>query len=483
MNKAGRTALLALSLFAYGCGGGGGSADGSAVSIVPPPPLPLPPPPPPPPPAPPPPPPPPLLTAPTQTVVTALGGFGMLAEFRFYPTGYSLNSKDYTLASSDRQGKYPAQPGQALFPGFSGGVNTANNATLEKSASGVDSAAAMFMSNRAPAGATVVSPLTSLLVGSNTEEKLEAQLGVNGSLFGLSTDRAITTFVPTDALSSTDVTIAADGERLLAHHIRVLAVAAALQPISDGSLYPSGLKLYNLDAMRAYLDVAPPQFLYTNSNMVGLLSSVNLSGVLPATAYRTDVLSAAAHLVNAYASAVGIRIANRQQATRFILGIWGYLVPELGRLLKANDAATAAEILAVTNQQILDATQRFNEQLPFDPNDNFFPAPDFYQVAKGGTYTVSATSGYDSPDRAFNSNDLHINPNPQGGNNFFPGISQVTAVTVPQINSNEVKAVLNADGTVTIQPTATFTGVTYFDYTVRHTIGDIEQGRVYVRVR
>lgn len=418
-----------------------------------------------------------------EAVVTAVAGFGMLAEFRFYPTGFSVNAADYSSASGDRQGRYPIQSGQSLFRVISNGLPSANYAAIDKFVFGIDSAGSMLFANRAPADATVISPLTTLLVGNNSEAKLETQLGINGSLFGLSSDRAIKTFVPLDALTSTDAAIAADGERLLAHHIRVMAVAAAFEHMNSGRSDPSGLKFYNMDGVRAYLDTAGAQFIYTNANMSALLSTVNFGGIFPPPVYRPDVISAAAHLVNAYASTIGVRISNRQQAARFTLGIWGYLVPELTRLLRANDAATAVEILAVNNQQILDATARFSEQLPFDQNDNFFPAPDFYPIARGGVYIVPAVDAGSNGDGPLNSNDIHIEPDITSGGHFFPGTSQVTAVTVPQGNAGEVSAVLNGDGTVTIRPAAAFTGVTYFDYTVRHSRGDIKQGRVYVMVR
>jgi hypothetical protein len=403
----------------------------------------------------------------------------MLAEFRFYPTGYNQNATDVAARSGDRQGRYPIQSGQALFTTFFGNLPT-NYAAVDKQAFGIDAAAGMFVNYRAPADATVITPLTTLLVGANTEAKLESQLGIDGGVFGLATDRALKTFVPIDALTSSDSTTAADGERLLASHIRVMAVAAALQHMTGAPSDPSGVKIYDMNGLRAYLDGVGTQFIFTNANMSALLGT---GGAFPRPTYRPDVISAAAHLVDAYAATIGIRIANRQQATRFTLGIWGYLVPTITRLLQANDAATASEILAVNNQQILDATARFSEQLPFDANDNFFPAPDFYPIARGGVYTVPAVDVGSNGDGPLNSNDIHIEPDTTSGNHFFPGASQVTAVTVPQANASEVSAVLNGDGTVTIRPAAAFTGVTYFDYTVRHSRGDIKQGRVYVMVR
>ncbi len=159
------------------------------------------------------------------------------------------------------------------------------------------------------------------------------------------------------------------------------------------------------------------------------------------------MVSAAAHLVNAYAAAIGVRIAGRQQAGRFTLGIWGYMIPELTRLLKANDAATAAEVLAINSQQILDATARYAEQLPFDVNDNFFPAPDFFQIAKDGSVTIPAAL---TDAGRLNNNDVHVSPQASDGNHFYSGLniglSTITAITVPQANTGEVTITLNADG-------------------------------------
>jgi hypothetical protein len=57
-------------------------------------------------------------------------------------------------------------------------------------------------------------------------------------------------------------------------------------------------------------------------------------------------------------------------------------------------------------------------------------------------------------------------------------------VTLPPVNAAEVSAVLNADKTVAITALGSFTGVTYFDYTVRlNFTGETRTGRVYVIVR
>jgi Bacterial Ig domain len=467
MKKSRSAAVLAISMIVYACGGGGSSSSGgvSPVVIAPTPPTAPPPPPPPPPPP----------------VITAIGAFSMLAEFRFFPTGYNVNLTNASSASGDRQGRYPIQSGQPLFSATFGSPPS-NYATVEKQAFGLDSAGVFLFGGVAPAEATVISPLTILLYAANNEDKLETQLGINGSLFGLSTNRPIMTFVPTDALTSTDAAVAADGERLLAHHLRVLAVGAALEHMAAPA-DPSGLKRYNIDGVKRFLDAAPARFIFNNSDMTALLRTVDFGGRFPKPVYRDDVFSAAAHLVNAYASTIGVRIASREQAAKFQIGIWGYLVPELTRLLEANDAATAAEVLAITNSQILAEISRYSEQLAFDVNDNYFPSPDFYSIAKGGSYLVPSFDEGSNGNGPLTSNDIHLNPDPVSANHFGSGSAKVTSLSVPQVNISEISVTLNADGTVLIRPAANFVGVTYFDYTATHPRGDVEQGRVYVRVR
>ena len=223
---------------------------------------------------------------------------------------------------------------------------------------------------------------------------------------------------------------------------------------------------------------------YTNSTVSTLLRTSTFPGQSPQPAYSDEVISAAAHLVNAYCSALGVRIATREQAARWQLGIWGYLIPELTRLLKANNSTVAAEFAAVTNQQIIDATRRFTEQVSVSASDGLFQQADFYPIARGETYLVPAFDEGSNGNGPLNSNDLALQSSATNGIGGGEPGTAITAVTVPPINAAEVSAVLNADKTVAITALGSFTGVTYFDYTVRlNYSGETRTGRVYVIVR
>jgi hypothetical protein len=468
MQRRGRVAVLALSLIVYGCGGGGGGSGGSTpVIVTPPPPTPPPPPPPPPP------------------VISTSGAYISLTEIRFYPGGYNPGSGAYSNVSSDRTGQFPIVTGLPLFSVFSGAAT--NYSTFEKFAFGVDTAGLFYFWAQAPADSRVVSPISHLLMGNTTESKLETQLGINGSLFGLQADRDLKSFSAIAALSSTDANVVADGERLLAHHLRIHMLNAALNNFSPFEQDPTGAFTFlptttsaGATGLHDFLADSPAAFIYTNDAMVALL---NRSPAITTRGYSPDVLRAAAHLINAYAAAIPVRISSREQAARFMIGIKGYLVPELTRLLAMNTLAAANSVLAITAPTILSETARYAEQLPFNVNDNLFPSPDFYTLSSGGSKLVDATDIGSNGDGPFSSNDLHSEPSVTDGGHFFSGGSRVTGVTVPSANAAQISARRNSDGTVLIQALAAFTGVTYFDYTVEHTRGDIKQGRVYVRVR
>lgn len=410
-----------------------------------------------------------------------MSAFPLLSEVRFYPAGLA-NLANYGSFPSDQGGFYPRQIGALVATIFSGTIPS-NYASIEKSAFGFDLAGGFIGGATAPADATVISPLTSLLTGSNTEAKLERQLGLDGSVFQLSTDRAIKTYSPSLALASTDPNEVAEGQRLVATHLRILAVSTALAYMGGNGLDPSGVRFNQRELLRTFLDNAPAQFIFTNSVMSQILRSAAPNGQ-SGPVYSDQVISAAAHLVDAYCATLGVRIATPEEAARWQLGIYGYLIPELTRLLRANDSATAIEFLAITNPQILAATQRFTEQIPVTATQGFFPQPDFYPIASGATRIVPAVDEGSNGDGPLNSNDFALRSSETNGIGGGETDTSVTAVTVPSANAGQVSAVLNSDGTISITARAGFTGVTYFDYTVRLKFGgETRQGRVYLIAR
>lgn len=457
------TAMFApLALVMTGCGGGS-SSGASAPPVATPAPAPTP--------------------APTPTpppvVLTAEGAYPLLADYRFFPNGFG-SPNEQASRPSDRQGRYPVQAGTPMFTTQFGSV-PADYRAVAKTAFGIDTADGQTAAASAPAGATTVSPLTTLLTGTNTEARLERQLGIIGTGFATTADRELLTFVPSAALASGDANAASDAERLIMHNIRVMILAAALQTAASPP-DPSGTKIYNYDGVRRYLEAAPNDLFFSNQGLIPFLRSVDFGGRFPVPVYRDDVVEAAARLIVTYSFAMGLRIESREEAAQFKLGIWGYLAPQLTRLFDENSAAAAARVGAITNADVLNGIAVFGSHPAIDVNDSFFPQPDFYLIAPGATRVVPPVDEGFNGDGPLNSNDVHAQPSASDGNHFVPGRSTVTDVSVPAANAGQVTATRAADGTVTIRAAPGFSGVTFFEYTVSHQQGDVERARVYVIV-
>jgi hypothetical protein len=300
----------------------------------------------------------------------------------------------------------------------------------------------------------------------------ERALGLDGGVFSLQTNPDLVKYDIVAALASSDEDSRREGARVGAANLRAMAVAAVAERMIQPAL-GSSWTMYHYQSLGQYIASRPNNFLFNNAEMSRFLASL-----VPSGRYREDVISAAAHLVNAYAAALGVQIADREQAARFTLGIRGYLLEEVDRLLQQNSAAAATAALAVNADQILQRTLRYREVLAF-PAGVYFPAPDFFSVPAGGQLSIAA-SGLNNG--SLTANDFYAN-GLSGSTGFFPASGQVLSVSVPAANSAQLTAVLRTDGTVLATAAAGFTGVTYVDYLVRHSSGDQEAARVFVTVR
>lgn len=442
-------ALLALA----SCGGGGGSSGGTT-----PPPVAGPPP------APPPPPPPPVATA--RAVVTASGP----AFFNFYPDETFTFDTNAVGGYTTRNGEY--------FPSFSQGFVEAKYGSSGGDLSGrvklaqmIDPNTGTYLRFGAPANAKIVSPLTALLLGGADQAKLKTQLGITGSIFGLSINPELLTFDPIAESRSTDPTRQLDAARLLAGNARALALGALI--IDDGVTLP----IFDYRPLAAALASGPNRFLFNqNAEMTSIVAAVPGYGGL-----RPDVQSAIAHLINAYAAAIFDRITEADGASTSLMGVIGWLAPRISELRTANSATAASAALAITAPQIRDEIARYRERIPITTTGFFFPGPDHYRTAVNTPLRLRSGTATGQILRYPLEND--VNANGSGVIGFF-GISgtTITAISVPAANTAQVSATLASDGEITITPLPGFTGLTYVDYTVRHGGGEVQNARMYVRV-
>jgi hypothetical protein len=372
----------------------------------------------------------------------------------------------------DREGRYAGNRIQPFYFGSLGGNALETLDAYHLATVGVDHASSMLVVFRAPPASRAFSPVTTLIDWAQSQDAVKRAFGLDNGVFSLSTDPDLAKYDAITALASPDEDTRREGARVAAANLRAMAVAAAAERMGQEGFDPSYTQ-FRYQIVGEHIASRPNSFLFTNAQMSDLLAAA-----APPGRYRADVISAAAHLVDAYAAALGVQVADIQQAARYTLGIRGYLLEELDVLLRANSAAAAAAAQAVATGHILDRTVRYREALPF-PAGFFFPGPDFFSVAAGTQISVPSSG---SGNGSVTANDFYAN-GPSGSIGFFIGSSQTLSVSVPAANAGQVGAELRADNTILITPKAGFTGVTYFDYVARHNTGDQATGRVYVTVR
>ena len=451
-------ALSCMALALGSCGGGGGGGGGGAPAPPAPPP-------------PPPPPPPPSATIRAFSAVPAASFFYIFSHRDRVP-----NDPSFSGGYGNRQGQYGNGTGPALQSGAFGPLAGRDPATLDTyslTATGIEQAGSTYVVFLAPSGSRAFSPTTTLIEWAQSQDAVKRALGLDSGVFALQTQPDLLRYDAVAALASADEEIRREGARVAAANLRAMAAAAVAERFGQAGLSQTWT-MYQYQLLGQYIAGRPGSFLFSNAEMARFLRTL-----VPAGTYRDDVIEAAAHLVDAYAAAIGVQVADTEQAARFTLGIRGYLLEEVDLLLRANSAAAAAAALAVDTTQILARTARYRETLPFPAAGFFFPGPDFYALAAGGQIVVPG-SGFGNG--SLTTNDFYAN-GPNASIGFFPGTTQTISVSVPAANAGQVGADLRPDGTVLITALGGFTGVTYFDYAVRHQTGDQAAGRVYVMIR
>jgi len=454
--------LLGAAIFSLsGCGGGGDS--GGAPTVLPPSGSPTPTP-----------APPPTVTPTPTATISVVAMSPMLASIYFYPDGWPSPERAFTVFS-DRQGYYPS-----LSPILADvhGPLSPNFASYEKSSYGIDPSTNMVYGFRAPQTAKLISPITHMLALGSEQLVLKDQLNLSaGSSASLSVDRNLETFDPFQALSSSDVEVRADGERIISRHLRLNAMACAVAHFGRSAL-PVRFMDCQFDWVGAHLAEYPRLSAFGYSSISTLLSR-NTRGSI----FKPEIISATTHVIALFLSLIPDRVSTPTEIAKYQLATAGYLAPLVSEISLDGTSESANRALSITLEEMRQAIKRYGEIPTFAPDARYFPAPDFYKMSPGTTMVVRASydGGNNGGDGPFTYNDMHLAP-VENGYFIRHGVHVLTSVEIPSTNTNEVDARLNTDGTVSITTLGNFTGVTYFDYETRHEKGDVARGRVYVWV-
>jgi hypothetical protein len=413
-----------------------------------------------------------------------------MASFRVYAASPIVGRIDFsnTILQADgivqgfnsREGLYFPSYRNAIY-GYQGAAEGGNanrdNSDKFKSAAGLDTETAMLVSLVATSDYKMVTPLTSLLFASGSDQtKLKTQLGVVGSVFAMTANPDLSSYDAIAEASVGDAARAVDAGRMAAANIRALAINSGLSAIGyqfapeaasqDVSI---GFNDGGSATLSKCLRDGPAQFIFTNDRMVSVAQCFMRNptdGRLPQLG--TTTWQAIAHLIDAYAAAIPLRVETADDRARWMLGIKGYLVPAIARVANANSDVTATAAIAVTTQTILNETARYTDHYTYNATGLFMPGPDFMTIASGATQVVDASK--------LRQTDLQFGA-PSGG--LALG-GTIISVSVPNANAAQVTAALNGTS-VSVTVASGFRGATWFDYITRSDAGEERPARVYVR--
>jgi len=457
-----RATMLALSLLAA-CGGGS-SGTSTPITVAPTPtptitPTPTPSP-----------------SASTSPLVRVFGAAPPICFAYFYSTpARAPSDPTFSGRGCSRDGMFGTGAGFLVPQVF--GPMASDYLTAHMSVLGVESAGSTILTYLAPPGSLIVSPLTSILVDAGDQGRLKRAFGLDSGIFSLAQDQDLTRFDAQAALASTDEATRREGARVVAANLRAYAVNIGVHAIILNGRYDPPFDDLSTDGYRKAGEhiAGNSNVLFANDVMTQMLTRATQPG-----RFRPDVLSAAAHLIDAYAAAIGVQVSDRAMAARYTLGATGYLRFAINRLLRANSPEAAAAAMTVTTSQIIDHIAIYQTSPAFTSTGHFFPGTDFLEAAAG---RPSVLRGDNRANPGSNgtliSNDLYAN-GPNLG--LFPATSEIQSVSVPAAVASQI-TVSHADGRITVTPASGFTGMTYFDYVVRHPGGEQGTVRVYVDFR
>jgi len=449
-NGFGTTALVLL-LTACGGGGGGSSAPMPAPTI------------------------PPVVTPATRYAIE--GGSGLISRADFYPGGVVTGST-FTITFTNRLGVVANGQTDRIE---AGSMLADDRPTYAIAAAGIDRASGIFVGSvHATPGATVVSPLTTLIEATGDQKLVKRALELDFGSFALGSDLDLRTVSAAQGFDAADPATQNTSRQLTGQNIRLLALAAAVDLWRQGPglapLVPAKL-LAPLQPVGDYIKATPSANFYTDAGTEALLRAVPRS--VAGEAYRDDVVKAAAHLITAYSLAIGGKVGTSAEIGRYMLGIQGYLLPALLDLRRANSATAAAAAMTVTADTVFAATTTFLNTPPLSTG-LVFPGPDFVRLAPGARVTVARGDPTADGTPPIVGNDAVFVPN-----NVIGAADKmvVESVAVPASSANAVAVVLNTDQSLVIDAKPGFTGVAYFDYVVRYAATEAATGRVFVIVR
>jgi hypothetical protein len=443
-----------------GCGGGGGGGSSGSVPVInvpAPPPTPTPSP----------------SSAPVHFTIgagSALIGdvtFDVNGNGIFGDSGTSSNPVADIMVTTNRDGQF----GRAAI-GRLTATEPPAAATSAIEGGGLDATTGyLYTRMRAPAGATALSPVTTLLASIDADSAA-ANLGLG------QTARQLATFSAVPAMSSGDAAIAALGRRITALNLKLAAQAAI--DTGRNALSPDGAIIF-FERQAAIGE-------RLTAGQIDLNDEASIRAILDRTstglASSADGRQAAAQLLARFGTAVDAYLTGPDRVAPIQHGLRLIVLPEILDLFRGNSPDPAAA-RAITVDMLLTRFREFSDiPAPTLPNaissGTLIAVTDFRSIGRmeiNDTVTLDANCSNNRQSPVCN----------DAGIGSFVSVGDaealsVTSVRLPAAFAAMIAVAQAADGRIVMRRLAGATGLVWFEYDLRAASGLRATGRVYVRL-
>lgn len=334
---------------------------------------------------------------------------------------------------------------------------------------------------RAPAGATVLSPATTLL------RSIDDDAVAQNTGLGM-TARELATFAAGPAMSSTDAGQAARGRKVAAFNLKLAAYAAIGAPLQEAVIPDVGLTFDG--TLAAVIEQLKLGRVDLNDEAAIRLILERMPKTSDA-ASRQAIRPAAAALLARYAAAIDTYLTETKRTAAIEHGLRLIVLPALIDMINGGDP-DAVNPGAITTDSLLAAFRDFSE----------IPAPTISSKGIYSTTTINsliAVTDFRSIGRYAAGNTLVLRAGCEAGagNNASPlcndaaisggigvdhRILKVTAIRVPDKFADKFSASLAVDGEITLRRLNDSVGLVWFEYDMLEPAGMRATGRTYVRL-
>lgn len=436
MNKLGLSALVSALALLSACGGGSGSSGGTVNT-------------------------PPTGSTPSPggsaTIFQASGAGPLVAQIYFDANGNGAADAGEPTTSTDATGA--AGVSVAGLGPSQGGVPS--GATMRLRALGADSSTGFLVSDlSAPRGATVISPVTTIIDLAGDQAAVRRAFGM---LSGPNTIRETTdllSFAAAQRLNDPDSATAQDAARITAVNFRIIALMQLLSryqgdPVDVGSgAGPEGAQ---------YISAVIRETGSADFSDAGFVLRTLQKASFH---YQPEQLEVAAEAFAKFMRSVPTSMSTPQEINGYHLAFRFFVLANIRSVYAAYPSPELARVRALTDADWRAAVARFADVLRPPVGSRVYALPDYVEL-RGAKVLSPAT----------------LLRNDVSGFPYSVGASgkTITSITVDPRFFGQVHARLEA-GNIELYSSSSFNGYAYFDYTALSG-GTETSARVYLQVR